>query len=85
MKNLPLGGRVTFMRSRACIRRRDGRAGVQTRGAIVPQRKQRLGGVTVNGKEIISTPGHKYYLPETKAWVSAEDLKIGDNVGLSNI
>ena len=37
-------------------------------------------GVTVNGKEIISTPGHKYYLPETKAWVSAEDLKIGDEV-----
>ncbi len=37
-------------------------------------------GVTVNGKEIISTPGHKYYLPETKAWVSAEDLKVGYKV-----
>ena len=37
-------------------------------------------GVTVNGKETISTPGHKYYLPETKAWVSAEDLKVGYEV-----
>ena len=37
-------------------------------------------GVTVNGKEIISTPGHKYYLPESKTWVSAEDLKVGDEV-----
>ena len=37
-------------------------------------------GVTVDGKETISTPGHKYYLPETKAWVSAEELKVGDEV-----
>ena len=37
-------------------------------------------GVTVDGKETISTPGHKYYLPETKAWVSAEDLKVGYKV-----
>ena len=36
--------------------------------------------VRVNGKETISTPGHKYYLPESKTWVSAEDLKIGDEV-----
>ena len=42
-------------------------------------------GVTVNGKEIISTPGHKYYLPETRAWVSAKELKVSDHVGLSNI
>ena len=41
-------------------------------------------GVTVNGEEIISTPGHKYYLPNTKAWVSAEELEVGINVLLSN-
>ena len=37
-------------------------------------------GVTVDGKETISTPGHKYYLPESKTWVSAEELKVGDEV-----
>ena len=41
-------------------------------------------GVTVNDKEIVSTPGHKYYLPKTKQWVSAKDLKAGDTVLLSN-
>ena len=41
-------------------------------------------GVTVNGTEIVSTPGHKYYLPETKTWVSAEDLKVGTKVLLSD-
>lgn len=41
-------------------------------------------GITVNDKEIVSTPGHKYYLPLTKQWVSAKDLKIGDTVLLSN-
>lgn len=41
-------------------------------------------GVTVNDKEIVSTPGHKYYLPLTKQWVSAKDLKVGDTVLLSN-
>ena len=41
-------------------------------------------GVTVNGTEIVSTPGHKYYLPETKTWVSAEDLKVGIKVLLSD-
>ncbi len=28
--------------------------------------------------EIESTPGHKYYLPESKQWISAQDLKVGD-------
>ena len=41
-------------------------------------------GITVNDKEIVSTPGHKYYLPLTKQWVSAKDLKVGDTVLLSN-
>ena len=41
-------------------------------------------GVTVNGLEIVSTPGHKYYLPETKKWVPAEDLKVGVKVLLSD-
>ena len=41
-------------------------------------------GVTVNGLEIVSTPGHKYFLPETKKWVSAEDLKVGTKVLLSD-
>lgn len=41
-------------------------------------------GITVKDKEIVSTPGHKYYLPLTKQWVSAKDLKVGDNVLLSN-
>lgn len=41
-------------------------------------------GVTVNGTEIVSTPGHKYFLPEAKAWVSAEDLKVGIKVLLSD-
>ncbi len=30
--------------------------------------------------EIESTPGHKYYLPESKRWISAQDLKVGDKV-----
>ena len=34
--------------------------------------------------EIVSTPGHKYFLPETKKWVSAEDLKVGVKVLLSD-
>ena len=41
-------------------------------------------GVTVNGLEIVSTPGHKYCLPETKKWVSAEELKVGVKVLLSD-
>lgn len=40
--------------------------------------------VTVNGVEIESTPGHKYYLPHTKHWVSAKDLKPGNKVLLSD-
>ncbi|MBO5327704.1 MAG: Hint domain-containing protein [Clostridia bacterium] len=40
--------------------------------------------VKVNGTEIESTPGHKYYLPETKEWVSAENLKVGTKVLLSD-
>ncbi|MDE7398919.1 MAG: hypothetical protein K2N06_05260, partial [Oscillospiraceae bacterium] len=40
--------------------------------------------VTVNGTEIVSTPGHKYYLPETKEWVSAAELKVGTKVLLSD-
>ena len=41
--------------------------------------------VTVSGgEEIISTPGHKYYLPETKQWVAAEKLKVGTKVLLSD-
>ena len=41
--------------------------------------------VTVSGgEEIISTPGHKYYLPATKQWVAAEDLKKGTKVLLSD-
>ena len=41
-------------------------------------------GVTVNGEEIVSTPGHKYFLPETKEWISAENLKVGTKVLLSD-
>ncbi len=40
--------------------------------------------VTVNGADIESTPGHKYFLPKTKKWVSAEDLKVGTKVLLSD-
>ena len=36
--------------------------------------------VKVNGEEIESTSGHKYYLPEKKEWRSAEELKEGDKV-----
>ena len=41
-------------------------------------------GITVNGEEVVSTPGHKYYLPESKTWLSAKELKTGDKVLLSN-
>lgn len=41
-------------------------------------------GVTVNGTEIISTTGHKYYLPEAKEWISATKLKVGTKVLLSD-
>ena len=41
-------------------------------------------GITVNSTEIVSTLGHKYYLPKTKQWVSAKDLKADDTVLLSN-
>lgn len=41
-------------------------------------------GVTVEDKEIVSTPRHKYYLPLTKQWVSATDIKADDTVLLSN-
>ena len=41
-------------------------------------------GLTVNDTEIVSTPGHKYYLPETKQWVSAKDLCVGTVVLLNN-
>ena len=37
-------------------------------------------GITVNGTEIVSTPGHKYYIPESKEWVPAEELKEGNKV-----
>ena len=40
-------------------------------------------GLTVNGEEIVSTPGHKYFLPETKQWVSAADLQVGSIILLS--
>ena len=40
--------------------------------------------VTVNGTEIVSTPGHKYYLPEIKEWVCAAELKVGTKVLLSD-
>ena len=40
--------------------------------------------VKINGEEIESTPGHKYYLPEKKAWKSASLLKKGDKVLLSS-
>ena len=39
--------------------------------------------LTINGEEILSTQGHKYYLPKTKQWVSAIDLQVGDTVLLS--
>lgn len=32
----------------------------------------------------MSTPGHKYFLPETKEWIAAESLKIGTKVLLSD-
>ena len=41
-------------------------------------------GITVKGEEVVSTPGHKYYLPESKSWLSAKELKTGDKVLLSN-
>ena len=41
-------------------------------------------GITVNGEEVVSTPGHKYYLPESKKWVSAKDLVVGDTILLSS-
>ena len=41
-------------------------------------------GITVNGEEVVSTPGHKYYLPESKTWLSAKELKTGDKVLLRN-
>ena len=60
-------------------------------------------GITVCGKEIVSTPGHKYLLPEntekrnlyenhehieyedlSEKWVSAQDVKVGDKVLLSD-
>lgn len=41
-------------------------------------------GITVNDNEIVSTPGHKYYLPLLKQWISAQDLKVGNTVLLSN-
>ena len=40
--------------------------------------------VKVEGIEIESTPGHKYYIPEESSWRSAKDLKIGDKVLLSD-
>lgn len=41
-------------------------------------------GITVNDTEIVSTKGHKYYLPETKEWVSAAKLKAGIQILLSD-
>ena len=41
-------------------------------------------GITVNGEEIVSTPGHKYYIPESGKWISAKELKAGESVLLSN-
>ena len=40
--------------------------------------------VKVNGVEIESTPGHKYYLPKSNSWVSAKDLQVGTKVLLSD-
>ena len=40
--------------------------------------------VKVNGVEIESTPGHKYYLLESNSWVSAKDLQVGTKVLLSD-
>ena len=40
--------------------------------------------VKVNVVEIESTPGHKYYLPESNSWVSAKDLQVGTKVLLSD-
>ena len=40
--------------------------------------------VKVKGEEIESTPGHKYYLPQSKEWISAEQLKVGNKVLLSS-
>lgn len=41
-------------------------------------------GATVNGLEIVSTPGHKYFLPDKKEWKSAAELKKGTKVLLSD-
>ena len=40
--------------------------------------------VKVNGVEIESTPGHKYYLPESNSWVPAKNLQVGTKVLLSD-
>ena len=37
-------------------------------------------GISVNSEEIISTPGHKYYLPFDNQWKSAFELNVGDTV-----
>lgn len=40
--------------------------------------------VTVDGEKIISTPGHRYYLPETKTWCTACQITVGTKLLLSD-
>ncbi len=35
--------------------------------------------VTVNGEEIVTTPGHPFYVV-SKGWVGADELKVGDSL-----
>ena len=38
----------------------------------------------ISNEEIISTPEHKYYLPNLKKWISAKSLEVGTKVLMSN-
>ena len=40
--------------------------------------------VTIDGEKVVATPGHKFYLPESKEWCSACKLLVGTKVLLSN-
>jgi len=40
--------------------------------------------VVVDGVKTVSTPGHKYYLPETKTWCPAYQLAVGTKLLLSD-
>ncbi len=42
-----------------------------------------LAHVFVDGEEIVCTPGHKFYAPE-KGWISAIELRAGDQLQLVN-